>query len=120
MVEGVFHNDAPYVTLTIRGERGAAKINFIVDTGFAGALALPRDFLHEIGASRMGSDVLRLADDTHRLFAIYIVTVDEDEQERVLQVLEKDSDPLLGTSFLREQMLTVEVTDGGAVTIEEL
>ena len=120
MIEGTFRDDWPYVTLTVIGEQDTVEVDFIVDTGFGGALALPDEFLQRIGANYTGSDRYSLADGTVRRFGIAEVRIAEAEEERDFIVLAKEGRPLVGIDFFREQHLHMEVTEGGAVLAEAI
>ena len=103
MIEGIFRDDWPMVSLTVVGETGKRVINFIVDTGFGGSLAMPHNLLQQIGAEYAGNDEYQLADGTLRRFGFFLVEIAEDEDNRAFRVL-----------------VHIEITEGGTVFAEPL
>ena len=95
MIEGVFRDGWPTVSLSVIGETGQLTVDFTVDTGFGGALALPSGLLQQIGASYTGSDEYRLADGTPRRFGFALVEIADmetidGEENRFFTVLSKE------------------------------
>ncbi len=120
MIEGTFRDGWPCVTLTVIGNHDTLEVEFIVDTGFGGALALPDEILQRIGASYTGSNRYSLADGSVRRFSLAEVRIAEDEEERDFIVLAKDGNPLVGIDFFRDLHLHIEVIEGGAVVAEAI
>lgn len=61
-----------------------------------------------------------LADGTLRQRPSHELMLEGDEEPRRTEVLEIDGNPLLGVVFLSDNLLQVEMTDGGEVTVESL
>lgn len=120
MIEGVFRGDSPVVTLTLSGENGSEDVEFVVDTGYTGFLALPESVLASVGAELAGSGYVALAGETYRRTTIYTVTVDWGGEEIEVRAQTLANDYLLGTKMLRDHQLTVEVGEGGRVLIEPM
>jgi clan AA aspartic protease len=123
VIDGTFRDGHPRVTLTLPGKNGPLDIEFIVDTGFEGDLALSSEWTSQLDAVQVGTDPRRLADGTVIRCPYYSVLLNADEEEeepRFAQVLELDGAPLLGTTFLRDLLLQIEVTEGGEVSATEL
>ncbi len=59
---GLFRDDHPRLTLPLPGRSGRLWVEFIVDTGFAGDLALPQSLIQRLEANLSGSDSFALAD----------------------------------------------------------
>ncbi len=123
MIEGIFRDGHPRATVILPGKNGPLEIEFIVDTGFEGDLALSSDWTSQLDAVQVGIDPRRMADGTVIRCPYYSVLLnanEEDEEPRFAQVLELDGEPLLGTTFLRDMLLQIEVTEGGEVSATAL
>lgn len=120
MIEGYFRDDAPRVTLSLSGESGEENVEFIVDTGFNGTLALPSFVMDSLGATLQGVRLVELADGTERRSPFFTVAVDWEGEKRVIRATLLDGEPLIGVAFLREYHLHIEVTEGGQVFAEPL
>lgn len=66
------------------------------------------------------SRLMRLADDSRVAVTLYQVEIVWDGVVQRALVLASGSEPLLGTSLLLGHRLTVDVVDGGEVTIDRL
>jgi clan AA aspartic protease len=120
MTEGYFRDDAPRIRLTVFGEISSVEVEFVVDTGFTGGLAMPTSLLQMIGATFEGSDSLLLAGGSERGTGVYTVGVEWDGERRYVQAAALEDDPLIGIALLRENHLHIEVTTGGEVLVEPL
>lgn len=120
MIEGEFRGEAPYITLTLTGEQDVADVAFVVDTGYTGYLAVPETILRAIGAATQGTRYIGLADGSFRRGTIYTVTVEWEDEEREIEVIALNDEPLLGVAMMRSLRLLVEVTNGGDVLLEPL
>ena len=95
-------------------------VDVLLDTGFDGQLKLTAAIIQELELVRSGYRYGELADGTTTRFMSYRATVIWDGQPRVVQVIEADSEPLLGMELLQGSHVTLDVLDGGLVTIEPL
>lgn len=120
MIVGSVRNNAPRVTLMVYGQAGQQEVEFVLDTGYTGELAMPALLLQTIGASVRGRGFIALADGTDRSCVLCSVQVQWDDKPRLCQALSLDGDPLIGMTFLHDNQVYVEVTEGGEVTIEPL
>ncbi|MGO8670438.1 MAG: retroviral-like aspartic protease family protein [Capsulimonadaceae bacterium] len=121
MIQGVFRDNHPRVTLTVSGEAGQADIEFIVDTGFYGDLAISQDLLRSLSLLYMGPRVIRLASGEQMKTAIHIGTVNWiDCESREVEVMMLDGDALLGTNMLAGVLLQIEGDENGVVSLENL
>jgi len=101
------------------GSRGR-EFDAVVDTGFNGFLTLPASFIRDLGLVWRGRGRAMLADGTDCLFDSYDATVAWDGAPRRIVVDEAESDPLVGMSLLDGHELTIQVTEGGRVTVSPL
>ncbi len=120
MMDGRFHDDAPRASLTLIGDKGRTDVEFVVDTGFTGALALPPGLLASIGATLEGIRLIQLADGSQLRTPFWTLQVEWFGELRVVRATALDDEPLIGIGLLREHHLHIEVTDGGEVVAEPL
>lgn len=90
----------------------------IVDTGFSGFLTLPFSVLARLGLSQTDTEEATLADGSVLRFGVYEVTLDWEEDERMVPVYATEGSTLLGISLLLGSIGTFEFRDGSTVTIE--
>ena len=117
---GQFRDSFPRVLLTLPGTAGPVPIEFIIDTGFEGELALPSSVVQQLNVQFAGREIFALADASLSERVLYKLFLEWDEEPRLVEVLVLDGNPLLGTLFLRDHYLQVEMREGGEVVIEPL
>jgi clan AA aspartic protease len=120
MMEGRFFDDAPRATLVLIGDNGRLDVEFVVDTGFTGALAMPPHLLARVGATLEGIRLVQLADGSPLRVPFWTVQVEWYGELRVVRATALDDEPLIGIGLLRDYHLHIEVTDGGEVMAEPL
>lgn len=92
----------------------------IVDTGFNGSLTLSHEILNSLNATEAGSHIVELGDGNIVEMESYFVQVNCFGTEREVQVIESESEPLLGMSLLWGNRVCFDAVDGGEVTIQSL
>jgi clan AA aspartic protease len=109
------------IPLIVRGPHGEElDIEAIIDTGFTGYLTLSAASIASLNlAFREMSDFVQ-ADGTLLSLEVYHGTVAWDGGDQGILVLATDGGPLVGMSMLDGSLVTLEVTDGGQVTISPL
>jgi len=106
--------------LTVIGRSGVrAEVEAAVDTGFTGSLCLPLDIVRSLSVPFVGRGVAVLADGSTVETSYHRARVLWHGRERTIQVLVTEGGPLVGMTLLRGSILTVVVSPGGEVTIEE-
>lgn len=120
MIQGAFRDGHPRVVITVHGDTGAQAIEFTVDTGFEGDLALPSRIVSTLGVQPTGVRRRGLANGAVISCRFFQVSIDSMAGTRGAEVLLLEGMPLLGTALLDEQFLHIEVTEGGEVLIEPL
>jgi len=121
MILGQVHGYLPRVALGLRARSGQlTTIEFTLDTGFDGDLTLPSRLLGNLSSLYLGERVLRLADGSLQQRALYEVVVDWNGQERLAEVHVLENPPLLGATLLDGHLVSLEMTEGGEVTIDAL
>jgi clan AA aspartic protease len=106
--------------LTVIGGSGVrVEVEATVDTGFTGSLCLPLDIVRSLSAPFVGRGVAVLADGSTVETSYHRVRVLWHGRERAIQALVTKGGPLVGMTLLRGSVLTIAVSPGGEVTIEE-
>lgn len=91
-----------------------------MDTGFDGHIAISRHLIQQMHVEQIGNEIVALADGSRRQQASYEMVMDWLDEEKVVEVLEMEGNPLLGMRLLEDCRLTIEATIGGEVVIEPL
>lgn len=121
MILGHVRDNFPRVTLSLPGAFGPVSVEFIVDTGFDGELALPGALVRDLERVYAGDRPIQLADGSERARPAFQISLAWDEEEdRPTEVLVLDGVPLLGVNLLEGSLLQAEMTSGGQVQIEPL
>lgn len=93
-------------------------IEFVVDTGFEGALALPPRTVAMLGLLLHQRVVSKLADASRKLTVVYKARIDWGGAVLEVAVLAIGDRPLLGTALLDGHNLSVDFVSGGHVRIQ--
>ncbi|HZP81947.1 MAG TPA: clan AA aspartic protease [Chthonomonadaceae bacterium] len=96
------------------------SIEFVVDTGFTGALTLPLPAVTALKLLYSEETYANLATDQDVALPVYEATIVWNGVERDVRVIATGRRPLLGTSLLKDYELLAQFADGGLVTIDEL
>jgi len=96
------------------------KLEFIVDTGFEGALTLPPGAITALGLPLLGDLDAHLADDSPTRVDVHEATILWDGHEVTVAVLARGRRPLLGTALLDGFNLNADFADNGPVTLHRL
>lgn len=121
MITGRFRDSLPRVSLELPTVDGIQTVEFVLDTGFDGDLSLPDEMARRLSGASQGTQLIRLAGGFQRRCPYYeIVWEDEDSESRVVEVLVMDGNPLMGTAFLKGNLLSIELIEGGEVVAELL
>ena len=100
--------------------RQPRPIEVVLDTGFNGQLSLPAATIRRLELPEESSRLAVTATGDRVSLTSYTVTILWDGQPRIVEVVEADSEPLLGMELLLDSRVTLDVRDGGPVTIEAL
>ena len=104
--------------LTIGGQY--LSVEALLDTGFNGGLALPASVIPQLELVPRGNRYGYLAIGGEFQLPTWRGTVVWNERPRSVEIVETDSEPLLGMDLLRGSRVTIEVREGGAVTVDAL
>ena len=109
------------VSITVRGPAGEiVMVETVVDTGYTGALLLPRTLIEQLGLTWIAEQRAMLADGRTQVFDVFLGVVSWEDARVNVQVDAADATPLLGMALLAGHELRIQALSGGAVTIERL
>ena len=120
MTIGEWRDGFPRVTLTLVSERRPLIVDFVVGTGFNGDLALPESLLAQMGLSPSATHYVELAGGFRQRCFSYQLTLEWEDEERLVEVLTLDGNPLIGNGLWQGFLLQAENTRAGEVSFETL
>jgi len=111
----------PWLTLTVEAQDGKQNVNFLIDTGFDGELAIPRSLRPLFGTSNNTYN-LRFADGDEEVSIVVQCQVNWiDGPREVTAVYIKGDNPLLGMELMDNCVVTLEIENGhGDIIIEPI
>jgi clan AA aspartic protease len=95
-------------------------IQFVIDTGFAGALTLPMEQVAAFALPYVQEINANLANDSTVRADVHVATIVWDGREIDVALYAMGKRPLLGTALLAQKELVAQFTDNGIVTIDDL
>ncbi len=101
------------------GSGNRIVVEFTVDTGFTGALSLPPRFVESLGLPFVGRGIAVLADGSAVEARRHRARIEWHNRIREVRALANEGGPLVGMSLLRGSKLTMDVSPGGEVEVEE-
>ena len=120
MILGHVRDRFPRISLSLPSRNGPLLVEFIVDTGFDGDLALPQSLINRLKAIVSDAHDVRLADGSQQERTYYEIELEWQEESRLTEVLVLDFHPLLGVGLLEGNLLQAEMQTGGEVSMEPL
>lgn len=119
---GAVNNDCEAIIKVAVGRIGSPKIavNAVIDTGFTSFLSLPLSIITELDLTWHYRDVGTLGDGSEIVFELYKASVIWDGQNKLIDVVASDAEPLVGMGLLYGFKLQVEAVEGGRVTVEAM
>jgi len=96
------------------------EVEFIVDTGVEGGITLPEALIGLLEVSVQERRSIKLAGGVRQRCYSYETVVEWEEEERVVEVLTLEGNPLLGNDLWKEQALQAKNTEDGDVLFEPL
>lgn len=122
MMFDVVNNNCEAIIKVAVGRVGSPKITVdaVIDTGFTSFLSLPLSIITELDLTWHYRDFGTLGDGSEVVFELYKASVIWDGQNKIVDVVASDADPLVGMSLLYGFKLQVEAVEGGRVTSEAM
>jgi predicted aspartyl protease len=110
----------PWVTLLVRANSEDKNVTFLVDTGFDGEIALPQSYISWLGKpSGYCTAMFANGDREQRGLAECQVRLSDGFAPATAMYIDGDN-PLIGIELLHDHRLTIDVIEGGEVTVEAL
>ena len=112
----------PMVQCFLQNAEGeSVPVNFIIDTGFNGYLALPLGWIQRLNLKIDEDDgTVTLADHSTTKVNFYQGQMLWNNLERAVDVIELEGIPLIGTALLYAFRLIVDFENGGNVTLQRI
>ncbi len=122
MITGrVGQNRKAIIPIDLLDSRGRLqRVNAIIDTGFDLELVLPRATIRSLGLTWRDEIEMTLANGETVSFQLYSATIIWHERRREIRVLETSDEAIIGADLLWGSTLTVQMREGGHVSIDEL
>ena len=118
---GKVQNYHPLISIPLRRlNQPDIAIEFVIDTGFAGYLTLPKDAVEALGLVYQYDTPANLADDSVVQLSVHEAPILWQGREQNIRVLALGKRPLLGMALLNGSELFIQCRDGGLLTIEDL
>jgi clan AA aspartic protease len=95
-------------------------IEFVVDTGFTDYLCLPPDAVALLQLPFLTDLRVNLADNSETVVPVHQAMILWEGEKRAVRVFATGRRPLIGTALLDEYELTIQFTENGLVTIDDL
>ena len=102
-----------------RGQR-IGTIAVVLDTGFNGELALPISITRQLDLAPLSNRYTYLAVGGEVELSTWRGTILWNGRPRSVEIVETDSEPLLGMELLLGNRIAIEVREGGAVVVAPL
>ena len=96
------------------------RLNAIIDTGFELELVLPGATIRSLRLTWRDEIEMTLADGQTVRFQLYGATIIWHDRQREIRVLETSDEAIIGADLLWGSAVTMQMRDGGHVSIEQL
>lgn len=121
MIRGKVRNKDAVVEIGLASRSQIARqVAAVVDTGYNGSLTLPSGLISALQLPFVGHRRSRLADGNVVVLEVYEAVVVWHGRPREVLILQAEGSPLLGMSLLEGSRLTIDVSNDGDGTIDEL
>jgi len=109
------------ISLQVEGpDRRAEAVEFAIDTGFTGFIALPSEEIARLGLPFLGFKEATLGDGSTTMLGMFAGFVQWHERVLRVPVLETEGGALVGMRLLDSSRLTMDVLENGPVRIEAI
>ncbi len=121
MIVGKITSHEAILSLEVPGSNTVLRrIEAVIDTGYNGYLTFPGHLVETLQLTFAGHRRGTLADGSTVRLDVYLASVIWHGQQKDVLVSEAAGTPLVGISMLDGSRMTMNVIDGGEVTIEPL
>ena len=121
MIRGILTEDLDMVvTVEVADSSGVFQpLEVVVDTGFNGDLALPRDVIARLGLTYRDHTPYTLGTGESETLRNYEGVASWRERTLEVEITETDSESLIGMALLTASKISIPARIGGEVLIEE-
>ena len=121
MLTGTVNDSQPWLAVELLAIGGQyLSVEVVLDTGFNGELALPASIIPQLDLVPMNNRYTYLAVGGEVWLSAWRSLILWNGRPRSIEIVETDSEPLLGMDLLHGNRVTIEVREGGSVTVETL
>jgi clan AA aspartic protease len=121
VITGIIKSKHPTVNIVFRlPHQPDFTIEFVIDTGFTGDLSLPPAAVTLMGLPFLYELPANLANNSWVDIQLHEAVIIWNGEEKVVNVLATGKRPLLGTALLDGYELSIQFTEDGLITIEQL
>lgn len=103
----------------VLGRNRIVSLEFVIDTGFEGALTLPQEAVTTLGLPFFQEIDANLADDTDVRANVHLGTILWNAREIPVAVLAMGRRPLIGTALLQDLRLIADFVEDGEVFVTD-
>lgn len=109
MIKGkISSNNEPLISLKLKGPVRTKQVLAVIDTGFKGYLAVPKNIIIEQGWQLIGSEKYEIATGALETFNVFLGEIEWENKSRPVYALVTNSkDILIGTKLLKDSILTI-------------
>ncbi len=100
MMTGTITNRRAHLVRPVRGAGGSGNVEFTIDTGYTALLTMPPTYCTALKLKFVQRDRSFLADGSFVWTNTYEVIIDWDGEEREVDIIAIESDPLIGMTML--------------------
>ena len=121
MLRGRVHRLKAWFDIEIPAADGRyLSVDVVLDTGFSGELTLPASVVRQLDLTSMGNRYAHLATGEEVELPAWRGVILWDGRPISVEIIEAEGEPLLGMGLLIGSRVTIEVREGGAVTVDAL
>ena len=121
MASGAVRNLVPIVPIAVLDRSGAPQqFQAVLDTGFAGAISLPRSSIERLGLANPRQEPVTFANGETQESNIYRATAIWDGERYAVSLYELGPEPLIGMGLLIGSRVAMDVREDGPISIEPL
>ena len=121
MLTGTVTDLQPWLAVELLAIGGQyLSVEAVLDTGFNGGLALPTWVIRQLDLISASNRYTHLAVGGEVELSTWRGTIFWNGRPRFVEIVETDSEPLLGMELLLGNRIAIEVREGGAVVVAPL
>jgi clan AA aspartic protease len=121
MITGRVRDREALLELEVSGPAGRPQqVEAVIDTGYNGELTLPNSLVNALQLHFAGYRRGMLADGSITVLDVHLASIVWHGEQRDVLVLDAAGAALVGMALLEQNRLTIDVFEGGRVTVEAL